>query len=124
MSTLRIIAGKVKGMRIKTVPGESTRPITDRVKNLMFNILAGDIVDSHFLDLFGGTGSVSLEALSRGAALARIIDLHPLAIKIIKSNIEHTKLENAQVLRSDALVYIKNPPDLAFDYIYIAPSTV
>lgn len=121
MSTLRIIAGKAKGMRIKTVPGDTTRPITDRVKESLFNILGGDIVNSQFLDLFGGTGSVSLEALSRGAAQARIIDLHPLAIKIIKSNIQHTKLENAQVIRSDALVYIKNPPDMVFDYIYIAP---
>ncbi len=121
MSTLRIIAGKAKGMRIKTVPGESTRPITDRVKESLFNILGGDVVDAQFLDLFSGTGSVSLEALSRGAALARMIDLHPLAIKTIKSNILHTKLENAQVIRSDALVYIKNQPDLNFDYIYIAP---
>lgn len=121
MSTLRIIAGKAKGLRIQTVPGDSTRPITDRVRENLFNILGSDIIDANILDLFGGTGSVSLEALSRGAAFARLIDLHPLAIKAIKANIKHTKLTNSEVIKSDALVYIKNPPDRQFEYIYIAP---
>jgi 16S rRNA (guanine(966)-N(2))-methyltransferase RsmD len=76
MSTLRIISGTAKGMRIRSVPGDSTRPITDRVKESLFNIIGNDIVGANFLDLFCGTGSVSIEALSRKAAYARMLDLH------------------------------------------------
>lgn len=80
MSTLRIIAGKAKGMRIQTVPGDTTRPITDRAKEALFNIISTDLIGSSWLDSFGGTGSVSIEALSRGAKTSTIIDLHPFAI--------------------------------------------
>ena len=122
MSKLRIISGVARGMRINSVPGDSTRPITDRVKESLFNIIGNDINESSFLDLFGGTGSVSIEALSRNAKLARIIDNHPLAIKTIKSNLSYTKLsEKAEVIRNDSLIYLKNQPDYKFDYIYIAP---
>lgn len=122
MSTIRIISGSAKGMRIRSVPGESTRPITDRVKESLFNIIGNDIIESNFLDLFSGTGSVSIEALSRRAAYARMLDLHPLAIKTINSNLETTKLASkAKVIKTDSLVYIKNKPDMSFDYIYIAP---
>ena len=109
-------------MRINSVPGDSTRPITDRVKENLFNIIGSDIIDASFLDLFGGTGSVSIEALSRKAKYAKIIDLHPLAIKTIKSNLELTKLQDqAEVIRMDSLVFLKNDPNKNFDYIYIAP---
>ena len=122
MSTLRIISGTAKGMRIRSVPGDSTRPITDRVKESLFNIIGNDIVGANFLDLFCGTGSVSIEALSRKAAYARMLDLHPLAVKTINLNLETTKLiSKAKVIRVDSLSYIKNNPDLQFDYIYIAP---
>ncbi|PKO18462.1 MAG: 16S rRNA (guanine(966)-N(2))-methyltransferase RsmD [Chloroflexi bacterium HGW-Chloroflexi-10] len=122
MGNLRIISGKAKGMRIQSVPGDSTRPITDRVKESLFNIIGADIHQSSFLDLFGGTGSVGIEALSRNAAFVRVIDLHPLAIKTIKANLIHTKLEeNAQVIRMDSLVYLGGKPDKVFDFIYIAP---
>ena len=67
LKNLRIIAGCAGGLRIKSVPGNSTRPITDKVKEALFSIIGQDIVDSNFLDLFGGTGSVGIEALSRGA---------------------------------------------------------
>ncbi|PKN84278.1 MAG: 16S rRNA (guanine(966)-N(2))-methyltransferase RsmD [Chloroflexi bacterium HGW-Chloroflexi-8] len=122
MSTLRIISGTAKGMRIRSVPGDSTRPITDRVKESLFNIIGNDIVGANFLDLFCGTGSVSIEALSRKAAYARMLDLHSLAVKTINLNLETTKLiSKAKVIRVDSLSYIKNNPDLQFDYIYIAP---
>lgn len=122
MSTLRIIGGKAKGMRIQTVPGDSTRPITDRAKESLFNIIANDLIDSTWLDCFGGTGSVSIEAISRGARSATIIDLHPLAIKTIKQNLIHTKsIENAEVLRIDTFEYLKKNPTKSFEYIFIAP---
>ena len=122
MATPRIIAGTAKGIRLKSVPGKSTRPITDRVKEALFNILGVDIVDSEFFDLFGGTGSVGLEALSRGAKSARFLELNQRAFGVLKSNIKLTKLEkNAEVLNQDAFKVLARIPDKKFDYIFIAP---
>lgn len=122
MNTLRIISGTAKGMRIASVPGDTTRPITDRVKEALFNILGIDVIESRFLDLFGGTGSVGIEALSRGATFCRFLDKSSKAVSIIKENLAHTRLaEKAQVLNSDALRYFQTKPDEPFDYIYIAP---
>lgn len=105
------------------VPGNITRPITDMVKEAMFNILgAEDVYDSTWLDLFGGTGSVGIEALSRGAAFTRFIDLNRAAINTIRANLEKTRLKDrAEVLQVDAFAYLQRAPDRAFDYIFIAP---
>jgi 16S rRNA (guanine(966)-N(2))-methyltransferase RsmD len=105
------------------VPGDITRPITDIVKEALFNILGSeDVRDSLWLDLFGGTGSVGIEALSRGAAFTRFIDLNRAAINTIRTNLEKTRLqERAEVLQADAFTYLQRAPDKAFDYIYIAP---
>lgn len=109
-------------MRLQDVPGDITRPITDRVKEALFNILGADIADSTLLDLFGGTGSVGMEALSRGAQFARFIDLNRPAVQTIKANLEATHLAaQAQIIQADAFHYLKQPPDRAFDYIFIAP---
>lgn len=122
MSTPRIIAGSAKGARLRDVPGSITRPITDRVKEALFSILGNNIIDADFLDLFGGTGSVGIEALSRGARFVRFIDLHRAAVATIKTNLKHTRLaERAEALRADALATLGKPPDRPFDYIYIAP---
>lgn len=122
MANPRIISGKARGMRLRMVPGDITRPITDMVKEALFNIIGQDIIDATFLDMFGGTGSVGIEALSRGAAFCRFLDLHRAAVEIIKTNLEYTRLDgNAQVIKADALQYIKRSPDRSFDYIYIAP---
>jgi 16S rRNA (guanine(966)-N(2))-methyltransferase RsmD len=118
----RIISGKARGIRLQSVPGDITRPITDRVKEALFNILGADIQDVSFLDLFGGTGSVGIEALSRGAGFARFIDLNQPAISTIKTNLERTHLkEKAEVVHMDAFFYLKRPADRSFEYIYIAP---
>jgi 16S rRNA (guanine966-N2)-methyltransferase len=118
----RIIAGSARGIRIDDVPGDQTRPITDRVKEALFNIIGWDISDASFLDVFGGTGSVGIEALSRGASLARFYELQRAAIETIKKNLEKTKLtEKAEVRSGDALAVLTRPPDRNFDYIFIAP---
>jgi len=118
----RIIAGKARGIRLNGVPGDITRPITDRVKEALYNIIGPDIVDASMLDLFAGTGSVGLEALSRGARYVRFNDLHRQAIATIKANITVTRLETgAEVIQRDALDILKKQPDYRFDYIYIAP---
>jgi len=122
MSKLRVISGTSKGRRLRSVPGNSTRPITDRVKTSLFDILGQDIVGSIMLDLFAGTGSVGIEALSRGANFVLFIDNNNKAIKTIKHNLEITNLKkSAEVIKSDALAYINKAPTRKFDYIYIAP---
>ncbi len=122
MSKPRIIAGSARGIRIESVPGDTTRPITDRVKESLFNIIGSDIADSKFLDLFGGTGSVGIEALSRGARSCYFLDLAPQAVRTIKKNLETARLvEKAEVRMLDAFQYLRMPVNSAYDYIYIAP---
>jgi 16S rRNA (guanine966-N2)-methyltransferase len=122
VSTLRVIAGKARGRRLLTVPGDSTRPITDRTKESLFNILGPDVEESSWLDLFGGTGSVGIEALSRGAAYVRFIDLQRQAVDTIKANLHTTGFtRQAEVLRMDAFTHLEQTPDRQFEYAYIAP---
>jgi 16S rRNA (guanine966-N2)-methyltransferase len=122
LSNPRIIGGKARGIRLEAVPGDITRPITDRVKESLFNIIGADIEKSSFLDLFGGTGSVGIEALSRGGSFTRFIEISPVAVSIIKKNLIKTKLiSRSDILCMDAMRYIKSPSEQIFDYIYIAP---
>jgi len=122
MGNLRVISGKARGHHLKDVPGDTTRPITDRVKEAVFNILSSDIEDATMLDLFGGTGAVGIEALSRGARFVRFVEINRLAQQVILDNLASTRLsENAQLVRGDAFKVLQQPPDRAFDYIYIAP---
>ncbi len=119
---LRVISGTAKGRKLKDVPGDSTRPITDMVKEALFNILAGDVVDSAWWDLFGGTGAVGIEALSRGAAFVRFIELGRAAIETIRWNLDHCQFtDRAEMRRGDAFAMLASPPDRQFDYVYIAP---
>lgn len=122
MSQPRIIAGTAKGIRLDPVPGDSTRPITDRVKEALFNILSTDIVDANFLDLFGGTGSVGIEALSRGARSCLFLELNPKALLTLKNNLIKTRtVEKSRVTRGDALKFLSMLSHERFDYIYVAP---
>ena len=122
MSQPRIISGKAKGARLQDVPGDITRPVTDRVKEAFFNILASDILDASFLDLFGGTGSVGIEALSRGARSCTFIDLHSQAVNVIKANLKQTHLQEfASVHQMDAFKFLDSPHLERYDYVYIAP---
>jgi 16S rRNA (guanine966-N2)-methyltransferase len=122
MAGLRVIGGVARGLRLRSVPGDSTRPITDRTKESLFNILGADIHDATLLDLFAGTGSVGIEALSRGARFVRFVDKNPSAIQTVRANLAHTGLaQSAQVIRMDAFQSVNNNPDQKFDYVYIAP---
>lgn len=119
---MRVISGSAKGLSLASVPGKSTRPITDQVKEALFNIIGADVVEKTFLDLFGGTGAVGIEALSRGAEHAVFLDTNYRAYKVIQQNLTTTQLNSfATVLKKDAFVYLREEPDQEFDYIYIAP---
>ena len=119
---MRVIAGSAKGIRLTSVPGKSTRPITDQVKEALFNIIGPEIEGATFLDLFGGTGAVGIEALSRGAENAVFLDVNFQAYKIIQQNLQATGLTPfATVLKKNAFVLLRDNPVEAFDFIYIAP---
>jgi 16S rRNA (guanine(966)-N(2))-methyltransferase RsmD len=120
--SLRVISGSARGRKLKSVPGDTTRPITDRVKEALFNILAGDVVDSAWWDLFAGTGAVGIEALSRGASLVRFSDLNRAPIDTIKWNLEQCRFsDRAEIRRGDAFSMLAAQPDKQFEFIYIAP---
>ncbi len=120
--SLRVIAGSARGMRLKAAPGERTRPIMDRVKEALFSIIGKDIRGASFLDLFAGTGSVGIEALSRGADYALFLEIDRAALGVIRANLAHTRLAGkAKVLRRSAFKLLESPPDRVYDFIFIAP---
>jgi 16S rRNA (guanine966-N2)-methyltransferase len=120
--SLRVISGTARGRKLKSVPGDTTRPITDRVKEALFNILAGDVMDSTWWDLFAGTGAVGIEALSRDASLARFSDLNRAPVETVKWNLEHCGFSaRAEVRRGDAFSMLAARPDRQFEFIFIAP---
>ena len=119
---MRVISGAARGRALKPVPGEGTRPIMDRVKESLFNILGGNIYGSSFLDLFAGTGSVGIEALSRGAERVVFVENARAALKTIEENLKLTRLEeNAQIIRADVMDYLRQDQPESFEFIYIAP---
>ena len=120
--SLRVISGTARGRRLKSVPGDTTRPVMDRVKEALFNIIAGDVLDSNWWDLFGGTGAIGVEALSRGASFVRFTDLNRAPVETIKENIAHCGFnDHSEIRRGDALAMLGAKADRRFEYIYIAP---
>jgi 16S rRNA (guanine(966)-N(2))-methyltransferase RsmD len=123
---MRVIAGTAKGRHLLSVPGDSTRPIADRVKSALFSILASQeaIRGSRWLDLFGGTGAVGIEALSRGAAAVVFVEKDGSAVQVLGQNLRSTGLGEggrSHVVRGDAFSYLARPGLAPFDVIYIAP---
>ena len=120
---MRIIAGKARSMPLKTLPGLSTRPTGDKIKETLFNMLSFDIAGARFLDLFSGSGAIGLEALSRGAAAAVFVENNRQACDIIRQNAEFTKLCGAEsILCMDALralEYLRK--EEPFDIIFADP---
>ena len=121
---MRVVAGSAKGRRLKGPATSDTRPVMDRVKTALFDILAPDIEGTRFLDLFAGTGSIGIEALSRGAEAATFVELSPEALKIVRENLAITKLGGrAETVRADAFKYLESARAAAahFDIVYVAP---
>lgn len=120
--SLRVIGGAAKGRKLRTPPGETTRPVTDLVKEALFNILGPDIQGASLLDLFGGSGAIGIEALSRGAEWVTFNELNRLPVETIKANLQTTGFTaQAEVLRGDAFTLLEAAPRRAYDYVYIAP---
>ncbi len=118
---MRIITGTARGTKLITLEGEATRPTSERTKESVFSMLQFDIEGRRVLDLFGGSGQMGLESLSRGAASATIVDSSPEAVKIIKTNAQKTKLfDKCVVLTKDYKAYLKGTKE-KFDIIFLDP---
>ena len=119
---MRVISGTAKGHRLLSVPGDSTRPITDRVKTALFDTIQFSIAGCRFLDLFGGSGGVGIEALSRGAKEAVFVEIDRRALRTIGENLRRSGLASgARVVRGDAFAYLRRSGLEPFDIIYVAP---
>lgn len=121
---MRVIAGKARGRRLNSVSGLKTRPTTDRIKETLFNIIANEVADSNFLDLYAGNGGIGIEALSRGAKQVIFIDKNPQCTRIIKENLMKTELSSqAEVYTNDALkaITILARKKREFDLVFVDP---
>ena len=118
---MRVVSGIARGIALKTPTGMHTRPTADRVKEALFSIIHFDVPGANVLDLFGGTGQLGIEALSRGAACAVFVDEREDACRLIKENLKRTRFENqAKVIKSDYLSYLKRTNE-KFNLILLDP---
>jgi 16S rRNA (guanine966-N2)-methyltransferase len=117
---VRVISGSAKGRTLKS-PGAATRPITDRAKESLFNILSTRARGANVLDLFAGAGSVGIEALSRGARAATFVELDREALKAIRDNLTLTRLaDRGRIVRMDVFKFLRGEEG-EYDLIYVAP---
>ncbi|AZZ65677.1 16S rRNA (guanine(966)-N(2))-methyltransferase RsmD [Metamycoplasma phocicerebrale] len=118
---LRIIAGKYRSRLLKQPSEKTTRPTTDRAREAIFSSIHFFIENKEFLDLFSGSGSFCLEALSRGAKKATSVEKDKLAYKIILENMHNLKEDNLNVFNIDALTFLNKNLNKKYDYIYLDP---
>ena len=121
---MRVIAGAAKGHNLQTIEGLATRPTTDRIKETLFNIIAFDLPECSFLDLFAGSGGIGIEALSRGASEAVFVDASAECQAVITDNLKHTKLQDrAKLMKTDVLSALDKlaAEGKSFDIIFMDP---
>lgn len=118
---MRVITGTARGMSLKTLEGETTRPTTEKVKEAVFSAIQFEIEGRRVLDLFAGSGQMGIEALSRGAEEAVFVDADKNAVKIIKENVEKTRLgDKSRIMQMDALGFL-NMNVRKFDIVFLDP---
>ena len=118
---MRVITGKARGVALKTPQGQLTRPTADRVKEALFSIIQFELPGKAVLDLFGGTGQLGIEALSRDASRAVFVDAQDSACRLIRENLKRTGLsDQAQVVKSDYLSYLQRCRE-TFGLIFLDP---
>jgi 16S rRNA (guanine(966)-N(2))-methyltransferase RsmD len=122
---MRIIAGTFRSRILKSLKGQALRPTSDWLRETLFNVLGPDVADSHFLDLYAGTGAVGIEALSRGAVEAVFVENHAAAVKLIRENLGSLKVESGvQVISADAaqaLAKLSNRSRPPFEFVFLDP---
>lgn len=118
---MRVIAGTARGKKLQELIGTDTRPTTDRVKESIFNIIQFDIYGRRVLDLFGGTGQLAIETLSRGADHATIVETRREATALIRENLKSTELmDRANIVQGDSIAFLKGCKE-KFDLIILDP---
>lgn len=122
MRKIRISSGKSRGLNLVSEKNENLRPTKDRIKEALFNILQFKIKEKNFLDLFGGTGQIGIEAFSRGAKSVTIVDNSKESIRLIKSNVSKLKIshENINIFETDALNFLSRTESV-FDIVFLDP---
>lgn len=120
---MRVIAGSARSLPLRTIEGTDTRPTQDRIKETLFNMLQSDIPGCKFLDLYSGSGAIGIEALSRGAAKAVLVENSKKAVECIKDNLTFTKLaDKADVMEMDVLSAINRLKGKdVFSIVYMDP---
>ena len=119
---MRVIAGKARRIPLTTLPGMDTRPTTDRIKETLFNMLQSYLADCTFLDLFSGSGAIGIEALSRGAKEAVLVEQDRDALACIRENLKATRFEaEAQVKQGDVISVLRTLQHAPFDLIFMDP---
>ena len=121
---MRVVAGSVRGFNLIVPSGKNTRPTTNRIKETLFNILQWDIAGCRFLDLFSGSGGIAIEALSRGAKEAVMVEKDREAVRCIKQNVQHTKMDDrSRVMPMDVMQALRRLEQAgqSFDIIFMDP---
>lgn len=120
---MRVVSGSRKGTPLKSLPGNLTRPTSDKVKESLFNIIGPYFDGGIVVELFGGSGSLSIESLSRGADQAYIFEKNPKACSIIRDNVEKCRFtDQVHISRNDARNAIRAlPADIQIDLLFIDP---
>lgn len=119
---MRVIAGELRGRRLKTVSGLHTRPTADKVKGAIFNVLRDKVQDARILDLFAGTGNLTIEAISRGAKSAILVEMDSRALKVIADNIHNAGISECTVVFPvNAFSYLSAHQNEVYDLIFLDP---
>lgn len=119
---MHIITGSARGVRLDTLAGLATRPTSERAKEAVFSMLQFELQERRVLDLFAGSGQMGLEALSRGASRAVLVDASREAEAVIRRNVQKTRLERgAVVVRADALAYLDTCREAPFHLVFLDP---
>lgn len=119
---MRIITGSARGAKLVAPESDHTRPTAERTKEAVFSMLQNAFFERRVLDLFGGSGQLALEAVSRGAASAVIVDNHRGALDAIRKNVAHTRLgDRVRVVESDALCYLRTARGEGFSLVFLDP---
>lgn len=118
---LRVIAGKHGGRKLEQPDLKISRPTTDRVKEAFFSMVQFKIEKRIFLDLFSGSGSIAIEAISRGAMKAIAVESNSKAAEVIQKNVDSLKIENIDIVKTDAVEFVRRSKGKKFDFIYMDP---
>ncbi len=114
---MHVVAGKIKGLRLQTLKGSQVRPSSSKVREALFDVLSDQIVGASFVDFFAATGSIGIEALSRGASHVTFVEKHRHCLKLLKTNLLASGFQaKVQIASMDAFTYLRRSNQVLFDF--------